>query len=365
MNVLLVTENDKDAWLVGYELAKRMPGLRVEVEREIQHAGARLASAGGFDAMLLDVELNEGDPNGLVRALRAEKNPIVIIGLVGDADIGSGKKLVASGADDFVMRGAGFIESLTAVLRRASGFRYPAQTEACTPKALYSIRVAEARSPSTSAAGGATLSFIRNNERERTADGGPVQEPEPALHSSANGPLGVERWPEGTEEEWLRLQEALQTAQTTLDEQSKRFRSERATLQTEWEQFRNQYDAAGKQKKVEEGSSAGQEQELRLREAEQERIRLQEVLRGLENKLLGKTEELRREREQWDLWRQEFKQKLLDIENRRASLERAALEEKQRHAAERAEWRSVQHELERRIASLEEKLRSASSTMKS
>ena len=308
MNVLLVTKNPQDAGIIETELAKRIPGLHIDTAREVPHAIRRLTSPGGFSAVLLDASPHEADSIALIQAAHAEAGPTAVIALVAATDPDSGTRLVNSGADDYVIRNAGFVDSLASVLRRAC---------AGAPRILYSIggvdstAVPDRRSakPITAAA---TRVLVRNGE------GSPA-----GRHADRTDADPEENLPGGEALSDLMEKARREMEALSLDGPLPELELEQPIMKEE--------------------SSRPREHDLeqQLQAVENENARLLQILRELEIQSVSKTEELQREREQWGLFRLALNRKLTAIENKHAGLERAVHEEEQQkrklaeaHAAE-------------------------------
>jgi DNA-binding NarL/FixJ family response regulator len=380
MNVLLVTPNRQDAGFIENELAKRIPDLHVHVAREVELAIQHLASPGGFSAVLLDATLSDGDPAAVIRAAREQNSPVAVIGLVADAELNSGIKLLESGADNFVIKGEGFADGLAAVLPRGS---------ASAPRVLYAAgstdsAAALARASLKRNTAGATRVLIRNDESEA---GGPYstavdaslmqrlhqaeilsRQMEKEVQAEAYWPLEhelseLEQRQNRAEDKHTRLQPAFQQ---TEGERSRFLQSDTGQVPSA-AGYANQPGTAEvqredlhRERRVDEPPTAempaGDDFANRLESAEKEKERLLNLVQRLEVRIAGKTEELRREREQWNLFRGALNQKLASIESRHAGLERVVAEEKQRqqkllvqHSAEMSRSENARLELEKRF----------------
>lgn len=104
MRVLLVEDDDGDAIIVEDEL--ELSGAPVAVRRVRSLAEARGTGFVGFDCALLD--LNLPDTTGLdgLRALREAAPDLAVLVLTGLDDERRGVEAVASGAQDYLVKGA-------------------------------------------------------------------------------------------------------------------------------------------------------------------------------------------------------------------------------------------------------------------
>jgi len=322
MNVLLVTKNPQDAGIIETELAKRIPGLRIDTARDVPHAIRRLASPSGFSAVVLDAAPHEADSMALIQAARAEAGPTAVIALVAATDPDAGTRLVNSGADDYVVRNTGFINSLAAVLRRAC---------AGAPRILYAMgdvdsTAAPDRRSAKPLTAAATRVLVRNGE------GGPA-----GRHADRTDANAEENLPDGEALTYLMEKALRETEALSLDGPLPESALEQPIMEAESPRLR-EHDL-----------------EQQLQAVENENARLLQILRELEIQNVGKTEELQRKREQWTLFRLALNRKLTAIENRHAGLERAVHEEEQqklkleeKHAAEMLYSENTRHTWEER-----------------
>jgi len=340
MNILLVTQNLQDAGFIERELPKRILGVHIDTVRNVQDAIGRLTSPGGFSAMLLDAVLHDGDPISLIRAVRAEKGPIAVIGLVENADLDSETRLVVLEADNVVIKGAGFVDGLATLLRRAGANASPLPTAGGVGSS--SVLVRGFWTPGTA---GATRVLIRNDEsaaarnyaaRLSAAPGWPRPLPSgseevQAVGGALNARLReLEQELKGSEQMSSRLQEALTAAETALAE------ALRAGQDRERET-------------AERHAVRERDFQQRLQAAETERGRLLEGLQKIQTQLSIKTEELVRELAALEEKRRQAEEVSksekheLEHRNRVAAAENASLRDSLQAAEDRIADRSEQH----------------------
>jgi hypothetical protein len=354
MNVLLIASEMREAKLIEHELAKRLPSLHLEAVCETRKGIERLTAAENIVAVLLDALPGDGDPLTVIRAVRTKNLPVAVIGLVLPADRDSGKELMDSGADEFILKGPGFSDSVAAALRRRCVPDDPGRSPGNpAPKVLYAASVAGFPGglalPSEGDTAGATRVLIRIGadlqEKLRSAE---------ASYQRMTGELEEEhRLPDRGGE----LPDPQSGGQP---EPIDALRPEDAR-DDEGTEFRTGIPQNGAQKQ----------------EAEEERRRLLEELHELEIQVGRRTEELRRERELSEERRMAIRQKLAAVDDMRLRLEMAVLEEEQRHQQEVQQYASEmlrrenqKHELERRLedaqaenARLQENLRQTEAQM--
>lgn len=121
MRLLLVEDSDRLRALVAETI--REAGWRLDAVASLGEAEAALASA-GYDLVLLDLGLPDGDGLDLVRAMRrgGDKTPVLVLTARGAVD----ERIAGldAGADDYLVKPFNHFELLArcrAVLRRAPG----------------------------------------------------------------------------------------------------------------------------------------------------------------------------------------------------------------------------------------------------
>ncbi len=313
MKILLVSRSMQDADPIGRVLSRLMPGLELEVSDDIQDA--MLRSANGVDAVLLDQRSDDGDAIALIKAIRGENRPAAVVVMVGQNDFDSAVKMMGAGADDYVLKRNGYVESLPVILVRASAKYAAAVGAGGSSKSLYANKAADmagrfAQSPLRRDITGATRVLIKNTEIEASAD--------------------YPHEPDILEESLHRAQRSLQDAQTSLAGQA-------MVLQTEREQRKSERDGFKKQLDLLETKCNALQEELRRQKGESAA-----------------------EREQWDRRRMALERQLEVVEQSRATLEQAVLQEEARqenlarqHAAEILQWENARKELEQQRSALE------------
>src|SRR4051812_37301829 len=118
MRVLAIEDNRPFLQLLRANLTKR--GFTVDVTETLED-GTALASAGGYDAILLDLALPDGDGKQVVETLRRARDPVPIMVLSARGSIGDRVALLDLGADDYLVKPFDFDElasRIHAVVRR-------------------------------------------------------------------------------------------------------------------------------------------------------------------------------------------------------------------------------------------------------
>ncbi|MGF7238843.1 MAG: PP2C family protein-serine/threonine phosphatase [Frankia sp.] len=120
--LLLVEDDDGDAFLVGELLAETEAPIRLTRARSVREA---LATAGGVRCVLLDLGLPDSQGLSALEALRAAAPNAAIVVLTGLMDEHRGAEAVAAGAQDYLVKGEidgrGLLRALRyAIERRAA-----------------------------------------------------------------------------------------------------------------------------------------------------------------------------------------------------------------------------------------------------
>jgi serine phosphatase RsbU (regulator of sigma subunit) len=101
--VLLVEDDEGDAFLVREQLLDAAPEIEIERVRTVAEAGVLLP--GGFDCVLLDLGLPDAQGLEALRAVLEAAPSLAVIVLTGLADEFRGMEAVASGAQDYLVKG--------------------------------------------------------------------------------------------------------------------------------------------------------------------------------------------------------------------------------------------------------------------
>jgi PAS domain S-box-containing protein len=139
--ILLVEDNPDDAELLLRELGHAGLGWRIEQERTVRAAVARLSDpAHGLDAVLLDLRLpdSKGPPTvASVRQAAGDLPIVVLTGGEGQDEIVEGGQALQHGADDYLVKGSRLTVSAVeravtyAVERRRAARRLEASEARC------------------------------------------------------------------------------------------------------------------------------------------------------------------------------------------------------------------------------------------
>jgi DNA-binding response OmpR family regulator len=121
MKVLAIEDNRPFLNLLRANLTKR--GFTVDGTETLED-GTVLASEGGYDAILLDLALPDGDGKQVVERLRRARDPVPILVLSARGGIGDRVALLDLGADDYLVKPVDFEElaaRIHAIARRSAG----------------------------------------------------------------------------------------------------------------------------------------------------------------------------------------------------------------------------------------------------
>lgn len=129
MKVLAIGDNQSFLNLLRSRLKKR--GFVVDGADTLEN-GTTLAFRGGYDAILLDPALRDGNGKRLVDRLRRASNAVPILIISARGTIGDRVTLLNSGADDYLVRPLDFHELVSrihAVVRRSGDLRRAPQAK--------------------------------------------------------------------------------------------------------------------------------------------------------------------------------------------------------------------------------------------
>jgi PAS domain S-box-containing protein/putative nucleotidyltransferase with HDIG domain len=118
MNLLLVEDQPMDADLACRALAKSGRQIQVEVVSRLAEARRRLdqEDAGGYDLVLLDLNLPDGDGRELLTYIRARRIPVAVVVLTGSGDEQIVIGVLKAGADNYISKHSGYLARLADTL---------------------------------------------------------------------------------------------------------------------------------------------------------------------------------------------------------------------------------------------------------
>ncbi|MEO8992823.1 MAG: response regulator, partial [Nitrosospira sp.] len=140
MKILYLEDNALDADLVRLALKKRAPDIQLDVVGTLTEALARIerfhATYGTnletpaiteveedvsprYDLVLTDLDLPDGCGRTLLARVRSQHLPLPVVVLTGSCNEELVIELLRTGADDYVIKRDGFVETLALVLRAA------------------------------------------------------------------------------------------------------------------------------------------------------------------------------------------------------------------------------------------------------
>src|SRR5687768_2026813 len=141
MNVLYLEDNSLDADLVRIELEKHGPDIKLDTVGTLTEALARVQrfhevygtsldahaiapmniidTPPRYDLVLTDLNLPDGSGETLLAEVRKRHLPLPVVVLTGSGSEETILSLLRAGADDYVIKGGRFLETLALVLRAA------------------------------------------------------------------------------------------------------------------------------------------------------------------------------------------------------------------------------------------------------
>lgn len=127
MRFLLVEDNQNLAEAVSTRLA--MDGHAIDMAGSLGEAQDYLAYS-GYDIVLLDLTLPDGDGRRFLGQCRAAGNDVPVIAVTAQSDVSSRVEVLDAGADDYISKPVNFAEleaRCRAVLRRRGGASHNVQ----------------------------------------------------------------------------------------------------------------------------------------------------------------------------------------------------------------------------------------------
>ena len=119
MKLLYVEDDARDADLTRRALARDAPHIQLDLVSTIAEAHARLAEAGRFDLLLVDLSLPDGSGLELVVAIRARGLAVAVVALTGTDASDSAVAALKAGADDYLVKRGDYLARLPSALASA------------------------------------------------------------------------------------------------------------------------------------------------------------------------------------------------------------------------------------------------------
>ncbi len=121
MRILYTEDNPTDADLTVRALERARPGWSIELVQTVEAAQARLLLTPAVDLLLADLRLPDGTGLELVSWIRAQGLPVAAVVVTGVGDEESAVAALKAGADDYLVKRAGYLGPLPALLEAAHG----------------------------------------------------------------------------------------------------------------------------------------------------------------------------------------------------------------------------------------------------
>jgi DNA-binding response OmpR family regulator len=119
VRVLYVEDNPADLDLAQRALQRSGYDCEVVGAGSLDEARALLAAAPGFDALLLDLRLPDGDGTELLAEIRERQLPLTVVMLTGSGDTASALAALKGGADDYLVKRDDYLDRLPPLLDAA------------------------------------------------------------------------------------------------------------------------------------------------------------------------------------------------------------------------------------------------------
>jgi DNA-binding response OmpR family regulator len=320
MNVLLLTENAENGRVVEARLNALIPEFQLEISPDALDAAGRLRTSGRFHAVILDCAPLKPEPLGIIRALRRDNLPLAVIGIIAADDRDADARLMEAGADDYVLKHPGYIDSLAAALRRTCSLYDPAQGPGGSARILY------ARKPMDEYESQPEQDFARQDVTHATS----------LLLRKGSGTQGARHAHEPGEVRPAQSDAPLRALKSCKENEAM-LKADFSAAQSLWEQQQKDLETRisnGETQRQTMGDSIGElteELNEQRRAAREEQSRINQRLETLGAEASRQAEELRKERGRTEQLRNTLKQRLDEIQKTCASFEETARAEQERH----------------------------------
>jgi len=138
MNILYVEDDARDADLTRREFARSAPHFQLDTVATQREALAHLEGEPGYDLVLTDLRLPDGDGLALLAHVRERGLGLAVVVITGGGDEESAVAALKAGADDYVVKGEGYLARLPLALENAlHRFRAEADRRAHLLRVLY------------------------------------------------------------------------------------------------------------------------------------------------------------------------------------------------------------------------------------
>ncbi|MBF0468896.1 MAG: response regulator, partial [Desulfamplus sp.] len=121
MKILYVEDNQMDIDLTLWHLKKNAPHIKVDTVLSQAAALNKIKDSNfsDYDLVLSDMQLQDGDGIALLSYIRSHSIPVAVVILTGQGDEESAVSALKSGADDYIIKKKGYLESLPLLLESA------------------------------------------------------------------------------------------------------------------------------------------------------------------------------------------------------------------------------------------------------
>lgn len=139
MKLLYVEDNPFDRDLTRRALLKQLPGLEWDAVGSVKEALERLDSGRAYDALLLDMWLQDGCGLDVLLAARRRGHDMAVVAVAGAGDEASVVQFLKAGAQDYIPKRGPYLDELGQRLREACARR----AEAFRPAVLLTVLYVE------------------------------------------------------------------------------------------------------------------------------------------------------------------------------------------------------------------------------
>ncbi len=128
MNILYVEDDQRDIELIRSELSQAAPHFKLDVVSTQHAALARLEQQPGYDLVLTDLPLPDGDGIALLTHIRERALPVAMVIMTRSGDEETAVAALKAGADDYIVKRDDYLARLPLRLEQALR-RYRAEAE--------------------------------------------------------------------------------------------------------------------------------------------------------------------------------------------------------------------------------------------
>ena len=140
MKVLYIEDDPVDVDLTRHAFRKSRPDLELDVARSQREALEKIKGidVANYDLVLTDMHLGDGDGLAILSHIRSRSIPLPVVILTGQGDEEFAVAALKAGAENYIVKKSGYLDSLPRILEEAhASFRTGQERKAYSLKVLY------------------------------------------------------------------------------------------------------------------------------------------------------------------------------------------------------------------------------------